>query len=95
MKNYLYKVNKREIILSEEEHNKIKEGQENGIDIVYLRNDTLGIKPRMVDFFEETNQPTKIEEQEVVEKMRNTFKLQSPTKGSEDIQRQNNIDWLN
>ena len=62
--NYLYKIKGEEVILSKEEHEKIKEAQLSGIDIVYLRNDTLGINPKRVDIFRKTNEPTIPQEEE-------------------------------
>lgn len=64
MTNYRYKIKGEDIIVSYEEHQKILTGQEEGADMVYLRNGKLGVNPKKIDFFKETNLLTEEQEEE-------------------------------
>ncbi len=60
--NYLIKVKGEAVVITQEEMEKIKVGQNEGVDMVYLRDETMGINPKRVDMFKETNQNTEYEE---------------------------------
>ncbi len=56
--NYLYKTIDNEIIVSEEEHQKILEAQKQGKNVIYLRNGKLMINLNFVGYVKETDELT-------------------------------------
>ena len=65
MKNYKYQISGiGVVVVSEEEHLKIQNGAQQGVNIVYLREGKMGVNPIKIGFFEETNLLTKIQEEE-------------------------------
>ncbi len=72
MKNFLYKIDQEEFILTPEEHKKVIEAQEAGYSMVTFRNDTLGIncEPGRLKFFKETNRLTEEQEKGVEKQLR-------------------------
>lgn len=62
--NYRYHVDKKEYVLSEEEHLQVQEAIKDGIMLVYLRNNTLAINPSFIRSLDQTTDPTPMQEAE-------------------------------
>ena len=64
MKNYLLKVDKDEVVVSESEYSQIKEGIRSKMNLVFLREGKLAINPIMIKLIRETNRLTEAQEKE-------------------------------
>lgn len=64
MKNYRYRVDNADIILSKEEDEEVKAAIKKGGSIVYLRNDALAINVNFIRYRRETDAPTEREDAE-------------------------------
>ena len=60
--NYILKVDKDEVVVSEDEYSQIKDGIRNKVNLVFLRGGELAINPIMIKLIQETNKPTEIQE---------------------------------
>ncbi len=56
--NYLLKIDNKEIIITSEEYNKIKEGIKNNSNLIFLRDGNLCVNPKMIKLVKETEEGT-------------------------------------
>jgi hypothetical protein len=75
MKNYKYRVDGEDIIVSPKENDRIKAEIKAGRSMVYLRNDELAINVNFIRYIKETEQATDVEEKMSEERL----KLNAPT----------------
>ena len=70
MKNWRYRIDDRDFILSSEEHKKIQEAISGGKSLIYLREGTLIINTSFIRYVKDTDSPTEIEEKKHEELMK-------------------------
>lgn len=73
MKNWRYKIDGDELILTDEEHNQVQEAIGKGANFIKIRNGTIGVQPMFMRKFTQTEQPTDIQ-----------IEAQTKTKGLEE-----------
>lgn len=81
MPNFRYRVDDKDIILSEEEHQKFTAS--GGKQIVFLRDGTLAINPPFVRYVVETEQPTDLQ---IIEREK-TLRIDSPPQAPNNVQK--------
>ena len=68
MKNWKYRIDNNDIILSDAEHEKIKQGIKDKLPIIELREGSLAVNPSFIRFYSRTDKNTEPEEKERLKK---------------------------
>ncbi len=64
MKNWKYRIDANDVILSDAEHEKIKQGIKDKLPIIELREGSLAVNPSFIRFYSRTDKNTEPEERE-------------------------------
>ena len=81
--NYILKVDKDEVVVSEDEYSQIKDGIRNKVNLVFLRGGELAINPIMIKLMQQTNRPTEAQERE--HEKRSRFSLLEEKKSTKRV----------